>query len=114
MRVDGVEQEKPVESRPQKIKALNTCLGTKFQCRHGPIHFSSHAIGLTGVGFSSEAGLEFAESGGEKKKSVARCGILHPGGIMVNLARSRKTKASSPKGLDCTKVTPSGLCGPPP
>jgi hypothetical protein len=29
MNVGGAEQEKPVASKSQKIKALNTCLGTK-------------------------------------------------------------------------------------
>jgi hypothetical protein len=100
MMVGGVEQKKSVASKPQKIKALNICLGTKCQNRPGPINFSSHANKLTGVtGFSSEADLEFADAGGEKKKASLALAILHPGGIMVSLARSRKTKSHLTQGV---------------
>jgi hypothetical protein len=69
MRFGGVEQEKFVASKPQKIKSLNICLGTKCQNKPSPINISSHANGLTGVmGFGSKAGLEFAEGGWETKK----------------------------------------------
>jgi hypothetical protein len=68
MMVGGVEQEKSVASKPQKIKALNICFSTKCQNRPDPINLSSHANGLTGgTSFSSKAGLEFAECGGESK-----------------------------------------------
>jgi hypothetical protein len=70
-----VMQENSFASKPQKIKALNIYLGTKCQNRPGPINYSTYANGQTGVtGFSSEAGLEFADGAGEKKKRVARCG----------------------------------------
>jgi hypothetical protein len=50
MMVGGVEQEKSVALKPQKIKDLNTYLGTKFQYRPGPINFSTYANGQTGIG----------------------------------------------------------------
>jgi hypothetical protein len=66
MMVGVVKQEKSVASKPQKIKALNICLGTKCQNRPSPINLSTYANGQTGIaGFSSEAGLEFANGGGE-------------------------------------------------
>jgi hypothetical protein len=66
MMVGGVGKEKSFASKPQKIKALNICFGTKSQNRPSSINFSTNANGLIGVtSFSSEAGLEFAGGGGE-------------------------------------------------